>query len=495
MRKAVFIVFLLFFMILPHVSAEDVTFYVNQSEHYFLTGQQAIIPLIMNNTFDEEVNGRLTYTITQTINQGGSSYSSSNSQSQSFTVPSGNNTIQINFGKSDQPMRLEADLEFSFIQDNEDFIVTLEDIIIIFVSNQSQMDNQQNPMKSNSEKITNAEPDPSSQQQPQTPQEKLQNSQMNQDSQALKEQIKKQLAEEQEQKEKFEKNLFNNSEFQKIHQSLKQQGYDLSNKQMDAENNDTGSFNFTYENETGESAFFEGDMEDGELVDYQKQTAEERQQLYNILNQSKKFQEYHQQLINESYNQMSITYDQQGNKTTIELSYQNDENETATITAEFLEEQLTEVTLSKQDRIHPLLWIIPLMIFLLIIIGIIYYHYFRKTKEITLEEQLVKKPFDYKKKAAELLNQAETYFEQGRYKEAFAKAGQSLRLFLSYEHGLKKEITNDDILDFLKNKKYPYNEIKQCFNVCSLVEFAKYKTNESEFKQVYSTVHSIIAKQ
>ena len=231
--------FLFWMVLLPIVSAEDIVFSVDQEEYYFLTGQQAIVPLHMNNTYDQQINGKLTYAITQTISESGGQYSSSNSQSQSFSVPKGNNSIQINFGRSDQPLTLTADLEFSFTHGDETRIVSLDDIIIHFVSNESQMDNQQNPQQSSSQEIKNAEPSSDNQQQPQTPQEKLQNNQMNQDSQALKDQIEQQMIDEQQQKEAFEQNLFDNQDFQKQHQSLQDQGYNISKKQLDAQSNDS----------------------------------------------------------------------------------------------------------------------------------------------------------------------------------------------------------------------------------------------------------------
>jgi len=495
MKKEILILLLPFFFLMPSVTADDITLSVDQSEYYFLTGQNALIPLTMNNTYDDEIKGLLTYTITQTVNQGGSTFSSSNSQSQSFTIPNGNNTIQINFGKSNQPMKLEADLEFSFSIQDETRIVTLEDIIIYFVSNQSQLQNQQNPMQSSSEQITNAEPSQHNQQHPQTPQEKLQNNQMNQDSQALKKQIKQQLAEEQAEQEAFKNNLFNNSDFQNQHQSLQKQGYNLSTEQINAKDNDTGDFNFTYKNEQGETATFQGTMTDGELTHYQKQTAEDKKELFEILNQSNQFQQYHKQLRNESYNRTHVSYELKENKTTMNLTYQNNENKTATITAEFFDTQLQDVTLSKQDSIHLIFWLIPLFIIGSVSLILLYY-YHKKIKDDTSDStrKNLTKPFNYKKEAARLLSEAELLYKQAKYKEAFGKAGQSLRLFLSYEHGLRKEITNEDILRFLADKKYPYHEIKRCFNLCSLVEFAKYNTNETDFKQVYKTVKTIIAQ-
>ncbi len=479
---------------LPSVSAEDIVFSVDQNKYYFLTGQQAIVPLHMNNTYDKQIDGKLTYTIKQTVSQSGGQYSSSNSQSQSFSVPKDSNSIQINFGRFDQPLTLTADLEFSYTVDDESRIVSLNDLVIHFVSNQSQMNNQQNPQQSSSQEIKNAEPSSENQQQPQTPQEKLQNSQMNQDSQALKDQINQQIADEQARQEAFEENLFDNQDFQKQHQSLQEQGYNVSQKQLDAMSNDTGSFNLTYENEQGETANFQGSMEEGELTDFQKQTAEDRKKMMESLNQSEQFQEYEQRLAEEGYNQTDISFTQNENTTEVTLSYENEENKTATITAEFLDEQLEDVRLSKENEIHLLLWITPLLIFSIMVALFIYLKY-GKNNDDDLKDSKVffEKPFDYKQEAKRLLLTAERLYKQGEYKQAYSKAGQSLRLYLSYEYGLKKEVTNQDILRFLKDKQFPYTEVKQCFDVCTLVEFAKYVGSDHDFKQVYSTVKSIVA--
>ena len=114
MKKLWIILLVILLALLPNSAAEDIVFSVDQSEYYFQTGQEAIIPLTINNTFNSSIDGTIAYSITQTVTQQGGQYSSTNSQSQSFSVQKGNNTIQINFGRSDSPLKLEADLEFSF---------------------------------------------------------------------------------------------------------------------------------------------------------------------------------------------------------------------------------------------------------------------------------------------------------------------------------------------------------------------------------------------
>ncbi len=481
------------FLSLPLVQAEQITFTVDQKQYYFLTGQQAIIPLTMNNSYDREISGSLSYTLTQQVQQGSGSYSTSNSQSQSFTVPKGNNTIQLNFGQSDQPLQITADLQFSFKEDGTDHLVSLQDLNIYFVSNQSQMNNKQQTQQSSSEEIKHAEPNKNTQQQPQTPQQKLQNNQLSQDSQALKKQIQQQLAEEQQQQDNFEQTLMNDSIFQQHHQDLLNQNYTLNKKLLDAVSNDTGVFNYSYENKKGESATLQGRMDNGSLQHISKQSAEDRKQMLDTLNQSTQFQRYHEHLKQEGYNQTDVSFQQQKNSTRIDISYQNKQNETATISARFEDQELKQVTLDKEQSSTSLLWFIPIIIGFMCILFLILYWYRKKNQHVIMQEPIkAKKPFDYKQEAKRLLMEAERLYRQHRFKDAYQKAGQSLRLYLSYEHGLNKELTNDDIIRFLKNKDYPYQKIKECFDLCSLVEFAKYRANETDFHHIKTTIQKTI---
>ena len=59
-------------------------------------------------------------------------------------------------------------------------------------------------------------------------------------------------------------------------------------------------------------------------------------------------------------------------------------------------------------------------------------------------------------------------------------------------YGLKKEVTNDEIIRYLKNKNNNIKSIKECFDLCSLVEFAKYKTNKKDFEKIIKLGEEII---
>ena len=104
------IVISLVITILPFIIALDITFSVDQEEYFFLVGEESQITLQMNNTYGKDISGTLTHTIVQSTNQGGLSYSNTNSQTQSFTVKKGESDLLMSFGKSDSILDLNVEL-------------------------------------------------------------------------------------------------------------------------------------------------------------------------------------------------------------------------------------------------------------------------------------------------------------------------------------------------------------------------------------------------
>ena len=105
MKKAISLILaalLLFLLLFSSIAnaKNDITFSLNQSEYYFLVGEEAIIPLQVENTYKEQIIGMLAYTITQEINQQGMSYSNTNTQSKPFNVEEGEKGINMGFGSS-----------------------------------------------------------------------------------------------------------------------------------------------------------------------------------------------------------------------------------------------------------------------------------------------------------------------------------------------------------------------------------------------------------
>ncbi len=439
MNQKQIILLIFFVLVMPVIFAGDITFSLDQNEYFFKTGENAVIILQTDNSYETPVNGMLNYTITQSINQGNLQYSSSNTQSTPFTVEEGINSVPLDFGSSDSPTNFSVDLKFSYDK-NETREVVLESIKIYFVSDENQKNNQQNPVSSSSQKPQESSQQDSFAQQeqkmqqminqmnqnienqnnqmPQNTEQKLQNNQLPQDSSALKQQMEEQAKEQQKKKEELLEKIKQNPEYQKFDKQLQEKGF----KQQNTE------------------------------------------------------------------------FSQDKNKTTVEINYSNDKNENAVIKAEIDQNKVKKIELVQKNKQNNQNYFLLLLIavLLLLLVYFAYRKFSKKPKKEIIERKNVLKPINHKAEALKMLEKAEKLFEEKEYKEAYGKAGQALRLYLSHENGLKKEITNDEIIEFLKKQNKSWKKAKDCFDYCSLVEFAKYKANKKDFEKIIEYAKKII---
>ncbi|RME31416.1 hypothetical protein D6789_02825 [Candidatus Woesearchaeota archaeon] len=483
---------LLFLLLIPSVIAADLTLSLDQRDYYFRTGEEALVHLHANNTYGEPLNGMLSYTITQTIQQANLQYASSSTQATSFAVGDGATDIPLSFGTSTAPATFSVRLSFSYTKD-ENRVVNLDEFRIHFVTDEQQAQNQGGGVSSSSEQAsphsTFAQQTQQIMQQmtgqqqsrPQSMQQRIENNQLSQDSKALKKQLAQQLQEQQAKKEAFQQALGKNEAFQQAHQQLLQQGYNLTSASVDPTTNDTGTFSFQYENKKGQKATLSGSMQGGKLQELRQESAERRQAMMEKLQEDARFKQFAQQLQNEGFHQAGVQMSNAGNRTNIRVTYQNAANETADISATLENETVKDVRLTRQRRKH-FWWFIPLIL-LLALVGYLFRN-FRKSRQQAQAAPTTEPPFDFHAESLKLLEEAKERFAAGAQKDAYGLACRSLRLYLSYKHGLKKEVTNDELLAFLRRHRKAYKRVKEVFDLCSLVEFAKYPPKKEDFSRI-----------
>jgi hypothetical protein len=506
--KKKFLLVLFFLLSYQSAFAEDLVMSVNQSTYYFTIGENAIIPMEIENNYGEPISGLLQYIITQQIIQGNTQVSSSNSNTSTLTINDGKQKLSLDFGTGDSPSTLIANLNFSY-DDGTAKNVILGPIEINFVLDESQKNNTANQMQSSTQQgISNQNNQPNPQQSlqqrlddilnqsplNQDPQQRLQNNQLPQDSSALKQEIQEQLKKENKIQAEFEKQIISNEEFQKLHQQMVNQGYNLTKGRLNPTSNSTGTFEANYENQEGKWGKIQGNMQNGTLTDIQKQIQEEQESLLSKLRQDSTFQEYEKQLVREGFVEQNFELEKSTNKTSILLEYQNEEFQTATIRAEFENKELVSIDLQKPGENY--LELISLLIILLVgSIALFLYFKLKPKKPISIKpiiEQVPQKKIDYLLESTKLLEEAKENFKEQQFKDAYGKISQAVRLYLSYQLNIKKEITNEDLLQSLKETTYPIHEIEKCFNFSSLVEFAKSPPNEQEFQKMIIFVESLL---
>ncbi len=507
-RKSIAI-FSLFLLLAPVAYAGgNIIFSVPQKDYYFLVGEEAYIPLNITNLYNNDINGILGYTITQEINSGSVHFSSSNTKSTNLPVNKGNSTVKLGFGSSDKPETLNVSLNFNY-EENGSKVVSLGDIAIHFVENESDKKNQSNPMQSSSQESSGTQQttDPFSEQEQQmqqtmqqminqqssmqNPQQASQNNQQDQDTSALKEQMQKQVQQQQQMKQQFQQQIAANQDFRKANQELSGLGYNLTSINANPSSNNTGTFTANYEKQNGDKASIQGEMNNGTMQSLQTDKAEDRQKMRDLLSRNKDFQEYLKQLQDDGFKEVDSTFSKENNTTDLQIQYENPQNETAQINARFVNGSVEHVELVREQErnLYPLYLIGILISLVLAYLGYKKYSGKKEQKSLVEEKiQLQKENFDFREAAGKLVEKAVSLYEEKQFKDAYGTAGQALRLYLSYKYGLNKEVTNSELINYLKSKGVEYGKFEKCLQLSSLVEFAKHMPADGEFEEMIKTI-------
>src|SRR5215208_1262283 len=522
MKILVLLSLFIFLVSLQSVYAQDILLSTEQSEYYFKIGEEAIIPIEINSTYGKQISGILQYTTTQQINQGNVQFSNSNTEAKSLVINEENQKISLDLGTSDTPSNLIMNLNFNY-NENGDRTVSLGPILIHFVSNDSQKNNQQqNKPQSSSQPITQSQQQElfsqqeqqmeqrlnelfQNQQNPsQNQQQRLQNNQLSQDSSSLKQQMQKQVQKQEQIKKEFEKQLSSNNDFLNRHQKLLEDGYNVTNDILKPMSNDTGSFDIKYKNANdGKWATLQGNMKNGTITELKQQTQDQQEKLLKKLKQNSLFQQFHNQLVTKGFSQNDINFQDNENETNIILQYENQKHQNAKITANFENDEIKSVTLEDNSSNPPNLILLIFLVVAIVSTISVYFvirKFFLKKKTVTINDPsptpLKLNSFENIIEPKKLISQAQQYYDQGEYKEAFGTAGKAIRLFLSHDTGLKREITSQELMRSIqKHNNYPIDAIRECLKITDLVEFAKSNATEDDFKKIISLFNKLSNKQ
>jgi len=548
MKISVLLLLFIFLVSFQAVYAQDILFSTDQTEYYYKVGEEAIVPIEINSTYGKQISGILQYTITQQISQGNVQFSNSNTEAKSLVINEENQKISLDLGTSDTPSNLTLNLNFNY-NENRDRTVSLGPIIVHFVSDASKKNNQQNKIQSSSQpNAQSQQPNTQSQQQDlfsqqeqqmeqslndllgnqqdlfsqheqqmeqslndllgnqqnpsQNQQQRLQNNQLSQDSNALRQQIQKQVQQEEHIKKEFEKQLLSNNDFLNRHQKLLENGYNVTNSILNPMSNDTGSFDMKYKNTDGKWATLQGNMKNGTITGLKQQTQVQQEKLLGKLKQNTLFQQFHNQLVTEGFSQNDINFQDNENETNIILQYDNKKNDNATITANFENDEIKRVTL--EDNSSNLSYLTLLILLAVVTVSVISIYfvikkYLKKKKTFTINDSspIPKlKTFEHIIESKKLISQAQQYYyDKGEYKEAFGTAGKAIKLFLSYDAGLKREITSEELIRLIQKHNYPIADIRESLKITDLVEFAKSNATEDDFKNIISLFNKLLNKQ
>ncbi|MDD3052085.1 MAG: hypothetical protein PHR06_13195, partial [Candidatus Cloacimonetes bacterium] len=266
MKKAIlFSIIFLSLVIMPVYAAAGISLETEHTDYYFTTGEEASVPVFTDNTYGYGVPGVISYTTTESIKSQGFSYSSSNTNSESFTVPKGSSSFSIGAESSDSQKTIEVSLSFKYT-DSDNYVVSLPPFYIHFVpeseqnisqtSGSSQTSTESKAASSASSSQSSAQQiiqsmmsqagSSSSDQSHMSSQQALQNNQMSQDSSALKKQLEEKSAETEKQRKSLAGIIENDTLYKSVNSSITSQGFSSSELSVLPSSDKTGAFSKYY---------------------------------------------------------------------------------------------------------------------------------------------------------------------------------------------------------------------------------------------------------
>ncbi|WOF15308.1 hypothetical protein F1737_00740 [Methanoplanus sp. FWC-SCC4] len=495
-------IFAVFFMIaaliFTPVFAGDITFQTPYSSYTFQTGEEAKIPVIVNNGVGKDIRGTLIGKFTAT-GDGENPQKSSYTKQQAFNLYSDMKEFNYIIGTENEPKTIYTDIIFEFTTDRT-YQVNLQGIRIIFT-------NEPVEEKSEGEEVSATQDDTDidlsklmEQKNNQVPVDKNSGqaadpaptiNQANYDTQALKESVEAENKKIKEIKKSLTSKIVADELFLKVNSSLVSQNFKDGIISVMPVNEDSGIFSLEYRSKNADIVMVSGEMQNRK-ISYIRQETNFSVLLPPVLLQNQTFKDHTEFLSEKNYERFFSAINTTPVGSELDLSYENGWKP-ARINAVIQKDNLTVITLIRESGIP--FYVIPIIIILAAggIAAAAYYGLMRHSGD-EYESTTSDVPDNFVS-PEDILNSAVEMFNSGHKKEACQKATQSLRMFISKKYGSGDEIT--DGLCLKMTREYPeLNErCRDVFLKTCPVRFAGQLAETirpEDFKEIEDSVREII---
>lgn len=517
MKRRILPLLIFLCVVISSVCAAGITLSADQNEYYFSLGENADIPVAIVSDFDRSIDGTLQFLTTEQLQTVGTVMTSSNNRMYSYSITPGNSQITLSAGSSDVEKNVRVQVTYDYT-DTAPVQVRLPEIIIHFVSKPPPSSSTQSPITSSSAPGSVNSPMTSSVQivqqsmsfQQQTGQQQtgqqnnvqqaISNNQMPQDAAALKSQLQQEASQKEKNQNEFNQRLAADPLIQQVNATLAADGFILQSLNANPQGTDEGTFTMSYKNPAGDLVDLQGTMSEGIVPSVLERSASS----VNVtapLSANTTYQSFENDLKGQGFKRNQTLMNVTLSGATVNITYLSGKGEPAYVNAIIERVNVTHVSLDI-GKVETNYLFIGLIVSLLIIIGLIIWWMYRKLvtqKKILSPSGPLFRPapvaLDYKKEAMRLLEEAEKSFALQNYPEAYGLAGRAARIFLSYESGDKRELTNAEIAPLLAASGYAGQSaaIMVQLERCSDVEFAKGIPDTGEFLTMIREIRKIIS--
>ena len=493
------------------VAAAGIAITADRTDYYFLPGENADISLKVTNTYPQAVDGSLQFTTIEQLQKTGTVMISTKNRVYDRTFTAGNSLLNVSAGTSGEPKTVRVQVAYQYT-DSVPVKVTLPEITIHFVETLPGTAAQQSPVTSTSGAGSAGGLGTSSVQivqqsvsvrqqagQDGTTQEGLQNGQLAQDAGALREQLKREAAEQEQETLEFNERLDADPLLLAVNASLAKEGFLRESVDANPAAGDAGIFSMIYRNGEGGQVNVQGAMESGAVPSVFEQSAIP----FNVtpaLPANATFRSFSGFLEGAGYLRNATVANVTLSGATVNLTYLDETGKRAYVNATVTQGNVTGITLAEETAPadYLLYGVVAIIAALVAVSCRVAYRRLKSGKSAapagspTLPAP--PEPIDCRRESARLLAAAEEAYGGGRFADAYGLAGQAARLFISHRYGDRRERTVSEIAPVIADAGLGSTKIQALLERCTDVEFARGDTDAAEFTAMIRTIRDMIGK-
>jgi hypothetical protein len=519
-RNSCLVLLVLLFAGISSAAAAGITLTASQSDFSVLAGNEAVIPIVSENTYDHDVPGTLiVYTSTLPDPPGLSTLPVNDSRTKTYTVFQGISHIFLPSGVSDVNATRVIRVVFSNDETGAG-TVTLGPIIVHYLSGPSPVQAGGPSLQSTSEqKPVSAQPGGSSGNGPGNgasgqPSSGAGGSNAGGSStsgpgssaaapaayQAPAESgvLKSLVTQENEKAARIENNLTGkiaaDHDVKSIDANLSSLGFTNTNKTFTQINQSSGHATWSYQAAGGRSATLSAGISDDEVREVAVSSDDPSIVPKNIAEDAA-FRQSMSALEEKGYTPEKYTVSLGPDGQNVEVLYRNNQGRTARLAASLVNG--TVVNTTSGEDFNPGSLFFPFLLALLPAgIALTHYYYQKKKKNVTVvpqAETATPGVPGYYATANNLLDSAESAYNEGRYPDACGQAARALRIFISGQYAGGIELTDEDIMLVVSGQSPDtISPEKDILALCSLVRFGKGTPSGDEFYSVIRRIRNLL---
>lgn len=482
------------------VSAAGITLSTDRSEYTFPIGEQAVIPILAENTYDHDVAGFLrTTAVTDMVTQG-MSFRSTSSSGRTVSIRKGSSEIRMEAGTADTDQTLTLSFTFDYTEGNP-VTVTLGPVTVRFVREGSAKQ-EGSPVTSSSRQGA----PPSSQQQGQGQQQgqqggssqqspqgggsqqqggtgnALQNAQLPQDAQALRQQLGGEMAERNRMREMFLEKLRKDPLYTAVNERLLPAGYTPGEPAVETATGENGTFSAAYTGPGKENVAVSGLLEK-EGVAYVQEESGPSLPVPETFANDPAFANATSELKSGGLSQTGTIINTTPDQQAVNLTFRDGDGKETYLNAT-LRNGVVNVSVTRpEQQADEGIPILPIAVIVILLLAMYWLVRRRRAGPEAGGIPEPPAPVDYRVAAERLVAEGDRLFAEGRPGDAYGRIGQALRLVLSYRHGDRSEMTNEEIISALQRSGISVLVDKPVLDRCSEVEFGKGIPDRAEFER------------